>query len=364
MKVLFWVPYPREGPSNRYRVEQYLSYLRNEGIGYCLRPFWNSFAFKILYKDKLYFKKLYYFVLGTLSRLCDILCIAQYDIVFIHRESYPIGGAFFETILFLLKKPFIFDFDDAIFITSTSKSNIFMGWLKNPGKIPIIIKKSSCVIAGNHYLADFALRYNQSVTIIPTTVDTDKYYPAERKLQDKVFIGWIGSVTTSDFLSKIKNVFIRLSDLFPGLVFKIVGADFTINGLTSIISRPWTLDRELDELRTFDIGIMPMPDNKWTRGKCGFKALLYMSMAIPCVCSPVGANSEIITDGINGLLADTDDEWIKKLSQLIKDCNLRKKIGVAARRTVQERYSLKVNAPKFLEVIKRVYRQGQYKDLA
>ena len=107
------------------------------------------------------------------------------------------------------------------------------------------------------------------------------------------------------------------------------------------------------DLRTFDIGIMPMPDNKCTRGKCGFKAILYMSMAIPCVCSAVGVNKEIITDGVNGYLADTDDEWAEKLSLLISSPELRKRIGVEGRRIVEEKYSLRVNAPKFLDILFR-----------
>src|SRR3989338_7001780 len=357
MRVLFWVPYPTEGASNRYRVEQYLPYLKKNGIKYSLHPLWSSSAYKILYKRGYFHNKVYFFILGTIFRIFDLFAIFQYDIIFIHREAYPINGAFFETILSLLKKSIIFDFDDAIYLPASSRSNNFIEKFKRPEKVKYIISKSKHVITGNRYLSDFALRYNHSVSIIPTPIDTDKYFPVAKNHSDGIVIGWMGSITTLDFLNKIKNTFISLSNRFPHIKFKIVGGKFSIDGLSTIISKPWSMEEEIRDLKTFDIGIMPMPDNDWTRGKCGFKAILYMNMGIPCVCSPVGMNKEIITDGINGFLASTEEEWVEKLSLLIKVPELRNRIGIAARKTVEERYSVKVNAPKYLEVLKKVYEE-------
>ena len=357
MRILFWVPYPTEGASNRYRVEQYLPYLKKAGIRYSLGPFWSSSAYKVLYKPRHYFKKFYFFIVGTLLRLFDLMRIFQYDIVFVHREAYPVGVAFFEAILAKLRRPFIFDFDDAIFLPSTSQSNNFIERYKDPHKVAKIIKMSKHVLAGNRYLLDFALRCNHSVSIIPTPIDTDKYYPDNKKQGDEVVIGWIGSITTLNFLNMIKDVFVQLSNRFSYIKFMIVGGDFSIHGLSNVISKPWSMHEEVADLKTFDIGIMPMPDNEWTRGKCGFKAILYMSLGIPCVCSAVGVNKEIITDGVNGFLADTENEWINKLSLLIENAELRKQIVTAGRKTVEERYSLKINAPIFLDIIKKVYNE-------
>jgi len=350
MNILFWLPYPTEGASNRYRVEQYLPYLDKSGIKYTLHSFWSSAAYRVLYKEGYQLKKAYYFLLGAISRISDLINISQYDAVFIHREAFPIGGAFFEAILHKLGKPFIFDFDDAIFLSSTSKPNSFIERLKNPNKTISIIRFSDHVIAGNSYLANFALGYNRSVSVIPTAIDTDKYQPALKKANKKIIIGWIGSVTTIDFLYMLRNVFIQLSERFHNVVFKIVGPDFSLPGLSNIVNKPWKLEEEIEDLGTFDIGIMPMPDNKWTRGKCGFKAILYMSLGIPCVCSPIGVNTQIV-DGINGFLAVTEEEWLHKLSLLIKSPELRKEVGQAGRKTMEERYSVRVNAPKFLEII-------------
>lgn len=355
MRILFWVPYPTEGASNRYRVEQYLPHLKKAGIDFVLKPFWSSSAYRILYRNGNHLAKCYYFILGTVFRLFDLAMIFRYDLIFIHRETYPIGGAFFESILSILKKPFIFDFDDAIFLPATSNSNNFIERYKRPDKVARIIKMSKHVIAGNAYLADFARSYNSFVSIIPTPIDTDKYFPIKNNGKGEVVIGWIGSITTLSFVEMMKGVFVELSKRFSYIKFKIVGGNFSITGLSNIISKPWSLNSELEDLMSFDIGIMPMPDNEWTKGKCGFKATLYMSMGIPCVCSSVGVNKEIIADGVDGFLANSEEEWVDKLSELIKDQKLRNTIGMSARVTVEERYSLIANAPKYLKVIEEVY---------
>lgn len=354
MKILFWVPYPTEGASNRYRIEQYLPFLRERGRCY-LHPFWSSAAYKILYEKGCHLKKLYYFILGTLSRISDVLTLFRYDIIFIHREAYPIGGAFLENIVLIFKKAIVFDFDDAIFLPSCSHSNNFIEKFKRPNKVSAIIRKSIYVIAGNEYLADFALRYNRNVCVIPTSIDTDRYSFRERGATDEIVIGWVGSITTLDFLTPMAGVFTRLSEKYGNLKFMIVGGMFSVDGLTNIISKPWSAQKEMADLKALDIGIMPMPDNEWTNGKCGFKAILYMSMGIPCVCSRVGVNKNIITDGVNGFLAGNEYDWVTKLSFLIESSDLRKKIAVAARKTVEERFSVKANAPKFLEAIQKVY---------
>jgi glycosyltransferase involved in cell wall biosynthesis len=257
-----------------------------------------------------------------------------------------------------MNKPIIYDFDDAIFLPVSSRQNKFVEIFKNSNKIASIIKKSKHVIAGNKYLCDFALRYNNSVSIIPTPIDTHRYYlRKEKSFSDKVVVGWMGSVTTLDFLNSMKNTFIILTKKFPNLIIKIVGGEFFIDGISNIISKPWSLNEEISDLMSFDIGIMTMPDNEWTKGKCAFKAIQYMNMGIPCVCSPVGMNKEVINEGVNGFFASTEDEWIEKLSMLIENPGLREKLGIVGRKTIEERYSLNINSPKFLEVLKRVYEQ-------
>lgn len=360
MKILFLVPYPSDGASNRYRVEQYLPYLKENNFDYALHPFWSREAFKTLYQKGSRLKKSYFFILSTMRRLLDAIYIFHYDIIFIHREVYPLYEAFFENVLRLSKKPVIFDFDDAIFLPSSSPQNTFIERFKSHRAVPLFIKLSSYIIAGNSFLASYALKFNPNVVLIPTAINTHKYIPMTQKdiPGGKIIIGWVGSVTTIHFLDSLREVFLALSQKYSNLAFNIIGGDFSVEGLANFKCKPWNLAQEIDDLRRIDIGIMPMPDNQWTQGKCGFKAILYMSMGIPCVCSRVGANKEIIIEGNNGFLADTDQEWIDKLSRLIVDAGLRKMIGNQARKIAEERYSVKENAPKFLRVLNQAY-QGK-----
>lgn len=353
MRILFWVPYPTQGASNRYRVEQYLPFLK-ERYKAQLRPFWSGPAYKILYERGRHLRKLFFFLLGLLSRAYDLTRMFSFDIVFIHREACPIGGAFFERLAARSGRPIIFDFDDAIFLPSSSHYNNFIEKFKMPKKVGAIIRKSSAVIAGNNYLADFSRRFNHNTWMIPTCIDTDKYRFYGKEDKGEVVIGWVGSITTLDFLRPMENVFRRLSLKFSNLKFKIIGGHFSFNGLSNITSVAWSESGEESELLSLDIGIMPMPDNEWTKGKCGFKAILYMSMGLPCVCADVGANKDIIEDGVNGYLASGEDEWVNKLTLLAESAQLRRKIGAAGRKTVEERFSLKANAPKFLAVIQSV----------
>lgn len=355
MKILFFVPYPSEGASNRYRIEQYLPYLDRQKIKYTLRPFWSRRGFSVLYKNGFYFRKFWYFLLGSVFRLLDLLRVFSHDVIFVHRETYPIFGALFESLIAFIGKPIIFDFDDALFLPVNSDSNSFIAHFRAPKRIERVIKISSQVIAGNRYLGDFAEKFNRNISIIPTPIDTDKFFPAKRKRENGLVIGWIGSITTSDFLLPLDGIFGELLQEHSRLLIKIVGGRHEGSPVERMFFKPWSLAEEHKDLESFDIGIMPMPDNEWTRGKCGFKAIMYMSMGIPCICSPVGMNKQIIRDGVNGLFASDASDWKEKLGILIRDPDLRRKIGENGRRTVEERYSLKVNAVKFLDVIKAAH---------
>ncbi|MEW6008507.1 MAG: glycosyltransferase family 4 protein [Candidatus Omnitrophota bacterium] len=361
IRILFIVPYPTEGASNRLRVEQYLPFLKSHSMEFIVRPFASRSFFKILYKKGFYFLKIYYFIIATINRIVDLLRVIKYDIIFIHREAFPIGPAIFEYIFATSKKPIIYDFDDAIFLPNISKSNSFMERFKMPNKISKIIRISKAVIAGNEYLGKFALKYNQNVSIIPTPINTDAYKPkfSETSRDSEVVIGWIGTPTTVCFVYSLEGVFRRVLLKYPNVKFKIIGGEFSIPGLDKVMNENWTLREEADLLGSFDIGVMPMPDNEWTRGKCGFKVIIYMSMGIPAVCSPVGMNKEIIQDGVNGFLADSQEDWLEKLSALIEDRQLRENIGRAGRHSAEEKYSVKVNAPKFFELIQKVYNEAQ-----
>jgi len=353
MKILFIVPYSTEGASNRFRVEQYLPYLDKEGIKYDIRPFVSSRFYKILYLKKQRARKIIYFIQSFFNRILDIIRLHRYDLVFIHREACPFGPPIFEWMIYKFKKPIIYDFDDAIFLQNYNLANRFYKFLKFPSKTKKIIKMASMVIVPNIFLKEYTCKFNKHVYVIPTPIDTDKFKIAE-KSSNKLTIGWVGSFTTASYLKVVFNVMQQLSKKYD-FVLKIFGAGeiLSIPGV-KIENHDWHLEEEVSYFQSIDIGIYPLIDILWARGKAGFKAIQYMSVGVPVVASSVGMVKDFIKDGVNGYLARTEEEWIEKISKLIEDSNLRKNIGLEGRKTVEERFSVKINVPEYLRVIKSV----------
>ena len=352
MKVLFIIPYPTEGPSNRYRVEQYFPYLKKNGIDYMARPLISSDFFKILYKKGNTVKKILYFLVSTANRFLDALRVFRYDIVFVHLESFLFGPAFFEYFFQLLGKPVIYDFEDAVYLKDFKGKNKFLNLLRCSHKFYDILRLSSQVIVCNNYMKDLVLSYNRNVTVIPTSIDTDMF-----KLKDFTsvgtvpVIGWIGSHTTLYCLDYLKKVLIDLSKEHD-FVLKIIGGgkNFAIPGVR-VINEEWNIAKDVENFQGLDIGIYPLPLDERAMAKTPFKTIQYMSVGVPAIASKVGGNNDIIQDGVNGFLASNEKEWFDRLSLLIKNADLRKRVGLAGRKTVEERYSVKVNAQKFISVL-------------
>ena len=352
MKLLFIEPYPTEGPSSRYRVEQYVPYFEDKGIKCIVRPFVSSEFYKIIYKRGFYGRKFLFFLQSCVKRFFDIFTALSSDMIFVHLEAFPFGPALWETILYIAGKKIIYDLDDAIYMGNTSPVNKFLKCLKCPSKVKKILKMSNRVVTCNAYLAEYAARYNKNVTVIPTSVDTHKFMPLAKDNKQNITIGWIGSHSTVRYLKELKDVFRSLA-LRHAFSLKIVGASsFDINiDNVDVIKLDWTLEDEIEHFRSLDIGVYPLADNEWTLGKTGFKTIQYMSVGIPCVVSYVGTNKQIVRDGVNGYLAKTKEEWVEKLSTLIKDSHLRAEMGIEGRKTVEEKFSLTANLPKYLQII-------------
>jgi glycosyltransferase involved in cell wall biosynthesis len=164
-----------------------------------------------------------------------------------------------------------------------------------------------------------------------------------------VTLGWIGSHSTVSYLHLLDNVLPQLAARYR-IVVKVVGGHYSLSGL-EVSNHPWKLQNELTDLHSFDIGLMPMPDDQWTRSKCGFKLLQYMGVGVPSVASPVGVNRQIVEDGLNGFLANSEEAWIDKLSKLIEDIELRRAMGLRGRATVERQFSVAVNAPRFIDAL-------------
>ena len=217
------------------------------------------------------------------------------------------------------------------------------------------------VIAGNAYLADYAKQFNDNVVVVPTTLDTDTHAPFPAPPHDGVCIGWSGSFSTAPYFDAIAPVLgpTEGAGLVTSIYFKMLGDPSYRRPDLGIVGLPWREETEVADTAEFDIGLMPLPDDDWSRGKCAFKALLYMALAIPPVASPVGVNSHIIEDGVNGYLPHDEDAWVETLGRLITHPELRKEIGLRGRNTVVERYSLRSQREGYLALFDALDREGR-----
>jgi glycosyltransferase involved in cell wall biosynthesis len=292
--------------------------------------------------------------LGTAfaRRLVALAMLRTYDAVVVHRTVALFGPALLERIL-AARHSIIFDFDDAIFLSHTTAANERYSWLKCPGKTATICRLSAHVVVGNGYLASYARQHNDLVTVVPSSVDTERYRPAARTRSGPIVVGWMGSATSQTHLELFAPALRELSstdDLEIRVVSdrrpRLPGVQFTW--------RLWSAETELEELRAFDIGIMPMPTDSWSEGKCAMKALLCMAVGVPVVASNVGMNREVISHGENGLLAETSEGLSAAVEMLARDPGLRSKLGQAARMTVESRYSMRRCAALFGGVIRQV----------
>ena len=352
-KVLFLTPHPIEGASSRYRIIQFFPYLEERGIHCTLNSFFSSKAYTYLYKHRFLIRKFISFLVGAVKRLYYILRAGNFDAVYIHLEFFPIPLKILETIVKSFNKHIIYDLDDSIYLHRESANKI-REYFRGPEKLYRLLKISSEVTVCNKYLYTYARQYNKNITIIPTSLDTQKFKPLPiRRTNNPIVIGWIGSHSTAKYINIISNVLKRLAQKYR-FIFKVVGSGkpIEIEGVR-VINRDWSLERDVEEFQTCDIGVYPLADDEWTKGKTGFKTIQFMAVGVPCVVSRAGANIEIVEDGKNGFLADTEAEWIEKLSKLIEDAELRMKIGRAGRETVEEKFSLNHIASLFHQVIMR-----------
>jgi len=338
-------------PGQRFRFEQYMEYLESRGFSCRLSPVLSAKDDKYFYRPGHWIRKAWILGKGLAKRVAEALFSKKPDIVFVQREAINLGTALPERIWKWRGVPLVFDFDDAIWLANVSEANRAFAWLKNPGKTATLIRMADRVIAGNVYLADYALQFNRAVTIIPTTIDTEEYKPVKKSTVGPVCIGWSGSVTTIPHFRPVVPALKRLKEKYGERVtFRVIGDGTYREPSLGIRGLPWRRETELDDLRAMDIGLMPLPDDEWARGKCGLKGLQYMALGIPAVMSPVGVNTEIIEDGVNGFLAGTEEEWVEKLSRLVEDPALREQLGAAGRKTVVERYSVFSQRERYLEV--------------
>jgi glycosyltransferase involved in cell wall biosynthesis len=354
LRILFLTPYPPgKAPSQRFRFEQYLDILTAHGHQYRLAPFLSEATWRILYQPGLALQKGMGILAGFARRIGHVLSASAYDYVFVHREAAPLGPPIFEWLLTkVLRKQVIYDFDDAIWLSNTSEANRVAAGLKFHQKVASICRwayKNSC---GNSYLATYAQQFNMQTVVNPTTIDTVNLHNQVRDQLEPgpLVIGWTGTHSTLKYLLPLVPVIAQLEAEGFAFEFKVISnqpPEFEQH-LDSLQFVHWQKSTEIADLLTFHVGLMPLEDDLWAKGKCAFKALQYMALGIPALVSPVGMNTEVVQDDYNGYICQTPADWHQRLRQLLLDATHRHTLGVAARATIEQHYSVKANTPNFL----------------
>lgn len=350
MKILVLSKYGYKGASSRYRIFQYIPFLKISGINNDINCLFND-----EYLDQLYYKSsrsIKSLIKSVFKRLIVLFNIKKYDLIFIEYEIFPYFPAVFEFIFKIFNVKYIVDYDDAIFHNYDLNTNkIIRLVLKN--KIKHVIKFASGVIVGSHYLFEYVQKWNKNVFFIPTSVNLEIYNTViPKKDQIDFVVGWIGSPSTSKYLLPLVDIFKRLND--EGIKFSFIGFDNNLKKKFASIPIKWidwSEETEIDFIKTFSIGIMPLEDSPWARGKCGFKLIQYMACGIPVLASPVGENNYIVHSGINGFLVNTIEEWYDYIKILSEKKHFLKQLGNNGLKLVENKYSLKVTSKQFINAI-------------
>jgi glycosyltransferase involved in cell wall biosynthesis len=360
-RVLFLTKYGRSGASSRYRVLQYLPYLESHGFQCDVQSLHGDEYGAAFFARR---EKRFPYYLGRIARrTAAVLGASRYSAVFIQKELVPYAPPVLEFILRAMRARIIYDIDDAIFLLYGESKRVWVQRMLG-GKIPAALRWSSAVLAGNAFLHAYALAHNPHAILFPTVVDHAKYrvksyagVPGElREGQDSLpVIGWIGSPETVGYLLERTDLLRRVAARYP-FELRVIGApQAAVPGIV-VRAIPWDERTEAAEIARCDIGIMPLPDSPWAKGKCGLKLLQYMAAGLPVVSSPDGGADTIVQHGVQGFVARSDEEWYSYLLTLLDNPGLRARMGSAGRSRVEEHFSLEQWAPRMADVLRACIR--------
>jgi glycosyltransferase involved in cell wall biosynthesis len=350
MRVLLLSRYGRLGASSRIRSYQYVPFLEAHGIGVTVCALFSDNYLHGLYS-------------GHKIDVCSVIqayfrrarCLMksdQFDLLWVEYEMFPWLPDWAEKILASVGVPYLVDYDDAIFHRYDQHARRFVQTLLGK-KIDGVMKRAAQVTVGNQYLAERARRSGaREVSILPSVVDLEKYAIEARGSRDVFTLGWIGSPTTAKYLDLVAPA-IKEFSRDRGVRVVLVGSGKVVSDGVPVEIRSWSEDTEVQDIQSFDVGIMPLPNDPWALGKCGYKLVQYMACAVPVLASPVGVNREMVQHGRNGFLAEGKEEWLGFLRTLYDNAKLRGEMGKAGRGMVHEKFSLQVTAPRLLSLLRR-----------
>lgn len=351
VKVLLLTRYTRVGASSRVRSYVYLPYLCRHGIDVTIAPLLHDGYIEDLYARRR--KRFHLVPVDYLRRLIWVLRSNRFDALWIEKEVFPWLPPWAEATLARLGMRYIVDFDDATFHSYDLSRNRLVRLLL-AAKIDVVMRRSTLVTVGNDYLEDRARRAGaRRVEYLPSVIDLNQYGET-RPAEASVFtIGWIGTPVTARYLEMVQPALAEIGRRKRVRVVLVGAGPVDLQGVP-VETRDWSEAREAQDIRDFHVGIMPLPDSPWERGKCGYKLIQYMACARPVVASPVGANKRIVVDGVNGLLATTTAEWVAALSTLYENRDLGVRMGRAGRLAVETHYCVQVTAPRLVSLLYQV----------
>ncbi|MEP7106632.1 MAG: glycosyltransferase family 4 protein [Ferruginibacter sp.] len=352
MKILLLVPAPEDAlPSQRFRFEQYVNLAGIGDLEFVHSAFYTTKSWSFLYRKNHLFEKLYGVTQGLIKRFLVLFSLYKYQFIYIHREVASIGPPVFEWLIAIVfRKKIIYDFDDAIWVRASSEANPLAAKIKCAWKVKYISKWSHIITVGNYFLADFAKQYCRDVRIIPSVVNTSSKHNQLKK-QDSLplTIGWTGTFTNLVQLETIIPVIKKLQENYDFTFFIVANKDPMYQQI-KYVYKPWDVNTEIKDLLKMHIGVMPLGNTVLELGKCAFKAIQYMSLGIPAVVSAVGANKDVVTDGVNGYWASNEEEWFNKLELLLRNTELRSELGKNARARIISNYSVESTKKDFFDL--------------
>ena len=358
LRVLALATYPVEAAASRYRIVQFTESLAARGIDLTFSPFLDRRLFDVLYEPGKLARSAPRLGWKVLRRFADVVRAAKADVVWIQREAMLLGPPIVERLVRLIGRPIVLDLDDATYVAYDSPVyGRFAKALKWPGKTDRLIRWAEAVIAGSETVAAHVEAAGTRATVVPTIVDLDAFRPSESERTTPV-LGWVGTHSTYPF---VESLFPLLSELAREHNFsvRIVGSArerIEIPGV-HVEAKRWELEDEIRDFQSLDIGLYPLTEDAFTIGKSGFKAIQYMAVGVPFVMNPVGVCATMGIDGTTHFLARTDDEWRARLTQLLRDAQLRRTMGRAARAYAEEHFGIAEHADKIAGVLRSAVRR-------
>lgn len=356
-RILIVCPFPQGvAAGQRLKYEQYFDHWRENGYEIVVSSFMDPSMWEIVYTRGNYIAKVLGTIRGYLRRLLDIIRIRRFEVIYIFMWVTPVGTSFFERVFRCLAQNIVYDVEDNVLMEKSNELNPFVKILKGPGKTNYLIKTADHVITSSPFLNDYCLGINckKACTYISSSVDTDRFLPANSySNHKKITIGWTGTFSSKIYLDLLRDVFFTLNTRQDFKLRVIGNFNYNLPGIDLEVIQ-WTKEKEMEDLQGIDIGIYPLVQDEWVLGKSGLKAIQYMAFGLPTVATNVGTTPRIIRHMQNGWLVKTDEEWIDALETLIKNPELRRGMGEAARLTVLENYSTHVIESTYLSILNKL----------